>query len=135
MLEELLGSIRNWFECGRITGELHVVDGELTLPHGWLKDGQWFRVIGSVFNDGLHQWPDADLVDEDFDGEVWALAVPREVIDLASEIAEWRGAHPDGAYSSESFGGYSYTMANGSDGQPVRWQDVFRRRLNRWRKL
>lgn len=77
----------------------------------------------------------SDLTDEVFDGEVWALAVPKAVIDIATEIEAWRKANPDSAYTSESFGGYSYTTATASDGMPARWQDAFRRRLNRWRKL
>lgn len=135
MLEELLAEIRNWFECDYLAGELAVVDGELTLPHGFVKQGQYYRIAGSVFNDGLHQYPASDLIDEVFDGEVWALAVPKAVTDIAIEIEAWCKANPDFVYTSESFGGYSYTKATMSDGSPMRWQDAFRRRLNRWRKL
>lgn len=135
MLEEVLGSIHNWFERDRLIGELHIVDGELVLPHQFLQDGQYFRLVGSVFNDGLHQWPDDTLADEEFDGEVWALAVPAAVVELANEIDEWRKQNPETAYTSESFGGYSYTKGTAADGMPMRWQDVFRRRLNQWRKL
>ena len=89
----------------------------------------------AVFNDGLHRWPCTDLPDEEFVGTVWALAVPKAITDIANEIEAWRKANPDSAYTSESFGGYSYTKATASDGTPMRWQDAFRRRLNRWRKL
>lgn len=135
MLEELLAEIHNWFECDYLAGELTVMDGELTLPHGFVKSGQYYRIVGSVFNDGLHQYPTSDLTDEVFDGEVWALAVPKAVTDIAIEIEAWCKANPDSVYTSESFGGYSYTKAMGVDGTPMRWQDAFRRRLNRWRKL
>ena len=135
MLEEVLASIHNWFEKDMLIGELTIVDGELTLPHQFLQDGQYFRLVGSVFSDGLHQWPDDTLTDEEFDGEVWALAVPAAVIELANEIDAWRKKNPESAYTSESFGGYSYTKGSGADGMPMRWQDVFRRRLNQWRKL
>ena len=135
MLEEVLASIHNWFECAYLAGELSVVDGELTLPHGFLRNGQYYRIVGSVFNDGLHCYPASDLKDEVFTGEVWALAVPKALVDLVAEIAEWCKANPDSAYTSESFGGYSYTKAAASDGTPMGWQGVFRRRLDRWRKL
>lgn len=135
MLEEVLASIHNWFECAYLAGELSVVDGELTLPHGFLQNGQYYRIVGSVFNDGLHCYPASDLKDEVFTGEVWALAVPKALVDLAAEIGEWCNANPDSAYTSESFGGYSYTKAAASDGTPMGWRDVFRRRLDRWRKL
>lgn len=135
MLEEVLASIHNWFEKDMLIGEFTIVDGELTLPHQFLQEGQYYRIVGSVFNDGLHRWPDGTLADEEFDGEVWALAVPAAVIELANEIDAWRKKNPESAYTSESFGGYSYTKGSGADGMPMRWQDVFRRRLNQWRKL
>lgn len=53
-------------------------DGGITLP--FLQEGQYFRVVGSVFNDGLYQYPTKDMIDEIFDGAVWALAVPKAVL-------------------------------------------------------
>lgn len=135
MLEELLGAIHNWFDKDCLIGELSIVDGELVLPHQFLQEGQYYRIVGSVFNDGLHQWPGGDLTDEEFEGEVWGLAVPAAVVELADEIDAWCKANPESPYTSESFGGYSYTKGTAADGMPMRWQDVFRRRLNRWRKL
>lgn len=135
MLEEVLDSMHNWFDRTGRVGEFHIVNGTLADATDFLTDGQYFRVIGSVFNDGLHRWPTTDLVDEEFDGEVWALAVPKAVVDLAAEISEWCKANPPSPYTSESFGGYSYTKASAQDGAPLRWQDVFRRKLDRWRRL
>lgn len=137
MLEQVLGEIRNWFVREVISGEFEVVDGQLRMPEGrTLQDGQYLRVVGSVFNDGLHQWPVADLADEEFHGEVWALAVPQEVQDLAGVIDDWDAKNAPGPYVSESFGGYSYTRAtNGATGQAAGWRDRFRQELNRWRKV
>ena len=135
MLEELLDTIHNWFDKDYLIGELSIVDGELVLPHQFLQECQYYRIVGSVFNDGLHQWPGDDLTDEEFEGEVWALAVPVAVVELANEIDAWCKANPESPYTSESFGGYSYTKGTAADGMPMRWQDVFRRQLNRWRKL
>lgn len=42
-----------------------------------------------MFNDGLHQYPAADLTDETFTGTVWVLAVPKAVVLLAEDIAAW----------------------------------------------
>lgn len=136
MLEQVLGELHNWFVREVVEGDFTISGGRLLLPDGpALLDGQYLRVVGSVLNDGLHQWPVADLADEEFDGEVWALAVPSAVIELANEIDAWCKKNPESAYTSESFGGYSYTKGSGADGMPMRWQDVFRRRLNQWRKL
>ena len=109
MLGEVLHSLNNWFEVPgkRLTGFFQVEGGALTLPDGWLLDGQYFLVSGSVMNDGLHQWPAYDLVDEGFEGEVQALAVPMAVQDLADRIEIWwekYGKAAESPYQSESFG-------------------------------
>jgi hypothetical protein len=101
-----------------------------------LQENQYFRVVGSVFNDGVYKYPAEDMVDEVFEGEVHAMAVPKAVIDLSTEIDAWCVNNPPSAYASEAFGGYSRTLATSSGtGVPVSWQDVFRGRLNAWRKL
>ena len=139
MLEQVLMNIRNWFP---VKGGIHsdtftIKDGGITLP--FLADGQYFRICGSVFNDGLHQYPAGDLKTETFDGTVWALAVPQAVIELAAEIEEWQKKNGDASvspYQSESFGGYQYSKATDSaSGGAVTWQSAFRSRMNAWRKL
>lgn len=137
MLEAVLQNLNNWFERDRLAGGFRIEGGALELPDGFLLDGQYFRIKGSVFNDGLHQWPAVDLRDETFEGVVTALAVPKAVQELAEEIAQWQADNGKAAQSplqSESFGGYAYTKASGANG-PLTWQDVFRSQLNRWRKL
>ena len=136
MLETVLQNLSNWFLVpdGVHAGEFTVQGGQLTLP--FLQTGQYFRVVGSVFNDGLHQYPVADLTDETFTGSVWALAVPKAVIELAEEIDAWQTKNGDpGPFTSESFGGYSYSKATNASGMAVGWQDVFKSRLNDWRRI
>lgn len=136
MLETVLQNLNNWFLVpdGVHAGEFTVQGGQLTLP--FLQTGQYFRVVGSVFNDGLHQYPVADLTDETFTGSVWALAVPKAVIELAEEIDAWKTKNGDpGPFTSESFGGYSYSKATNASGMAVGWQDVFKSRLNDWRRI
>lgn len=136
MLETVLQNLNNWFLVpdGVHAGEFTVQGGQITLP--FLQTGQYFRVVGSVFNDGLHQYPVADLTDETFIGSVWALAVPKAVIELAEEIDAWQTKNGDpGPFTSESFGGYSYSKATNASGMAVGWQDVFKSRLNDWRRI
>lgn len=136
MLETVLQNLNNWFLVpdGVHAGEFTVQGGQLTLP--FLQNYQYFRVVGSVFNDGLHQYPVADLTDETFTGSVWALAVPKAVIELAEEIDAWQTKNGDpGPFTSESFGGYSYSKATNASGMAVGWQDVFKSRLNDWRRI
>lgn len=139
MLEKLLMHLRNWFVVpdGIHEGVFEVKAGSITLP--FLANGQYFRICGSVFNDGLHQYPAGDLKTETFDGTVWALAIPKAVLDLAKEIEAWEtknGEASTGPYQAESFGGYSYTKATDEKtGGAVTWQSAFRSQLNRWRKI
>ena len=139
MLEQVLMHLNNWFLVpgGIHEGTYTIEDGGITLP--FLANGQYFRICGSVFNDGLHQYPASDLKAETFEGTVWALAVPQAVIDLATEIEAWQKKNGDASvspYQSESFGGYSYSKATDSaSGGAVTWQSAFSSRLNAWRKL
>ena len=139
MLEKILMHLKNWFLVpgGIHEGTYTIEDGGITLP--FLVNGQYFRICGSVFNDGLHQYPASDLKAETFDGTVWALAVPQAVIELAAEIEAWQKKKGDASvspYQSESFGGYSYSKATDSaTGGAVTWQSAFRSRLSAWRKL
>lgn len=138
MLEQVLKEIHNWFQQEIVPGRYTIQDGHIALP--FLRPGQYFRIVGSVFNDGLHQYgPEiANLQDESFQGAVWALAVPKAVVSLAGEIAAWQEKYKDtvdSPYTSESFGGYSYSKAIGADGSSGGWQAAFRARLNPYRKL
>ena len=138
MLEQVLTELHNWFQVGVYPDEYTISGGELQLP--FLQEGQYFRILGSVFNDGLHQYgPGMEvLADETFLGSVWALAVPTAIVELASEIAAWQKKYSERAaspYTSESFGGYSYTKADGASGSSGGWQAAFRSRLNQYRKL
>ena len=139
MLEQVLMNIRNWFPVkgGIHSGTFTIKDGGVTLP--FLADGQYFRICGSVFNDGLHQYNVLDLTDETFTGTIWALAIPKAVIDLANEIQEWQNKNADALsspYSSESFGGYSYSKATNSEtGGAETWQSHFKQQLSAWRKI
>lgn len=140
MLEELLRTLNNWFEQDSLVGDFKVVGGVLLVPEGFLKEGQYLRVIGSTFNDGLSCWPVNDMVDEEFAGEVRALAVPPAVVSLSEQIEKWRADNQkalDAPYASESFGGYSYSKEGASSSQngSTGWRAHFRDQLNQWRKL
>lgn len=141
MLTDVLLYLRNFFcDYSKIQiGVYTISDGAVDLP--FLLDGQYFRICGSIFNDGVYQYPASGLTDETFDGSIWPLRIPQAVLDIVSEIEEWQekyGGETAGPYQSESFGGYSYTKASASsdsDSTVVTWQDVFGARLAPWRKI
>ena len=90
---------------------------------------------GTVGYATVGEQADMGLTDEVFNGAVWALAVPKAVIDLSAEIAEWDKKNQPSSFTSESFGGYSYSKATNASGVAVGWQDVFKSRLNQWRRI
>ena len=133
LLDQICGHIHNYFAAPEEVrrGSYVIEGGGLELP--FLREGQYFRIVGSVLNDGVYPYPVSGLRDEVFIGEIWPMRVPADVLRLAEEIAAWQnrcGTAAAGPFQSESFGGYSYTKANAAG-----WQSAFRNRLDQYRKL
>lgn len=136
-MNDLCDALHNYFEREIHAGDYVIENGCISLP--FLIDGQYFRVVGSILNDGVYKYPCTELTDESFHGEVWAMSVPPAVIALLADINEWQneyGKNAESPYQSESFAGYSYTKATDSvSGGYASWHSVFRNRLSRWRKI
>ena len=143
VLTELCQELRNWFDVERRSGTYTISGGTLTAD--FLQPRQFYRIKGSIFNDGVHQYGSDYLEDETFDGEVWSMAIPKAVLELAEQIEGWKAKYETAdssvmsPFQSESFGGYSYTKAGGSGttaaNTPTGWKAVFASSLNRWRKI
>lgn len=145
MLTEICKELNNWFAKEKIIGMVHISDGHLDNDiTDKMVAGQYFRIVGSVLNDGVHKYDDElVLQDEEFEGAVWLMAVPPQVLNLANEIKAWQDKY--GAidsenmspFNSESFGGYSYSKSGGgaSETGAGTWQKAFRNRLNMYRKV
>ena len=138
ILTEICAELRNWFV---VPDGVHIgtytISGGSIAPLDFLQDGQYFRIIGSVFNDGVYQYPYASLKDEVFHGAVWAMSLPPDLIALSAEIEEYNKSDAGKAspFTSESFGGYAYTKATDANGSPIGWKKAFASRLNQWRRL
>lgn len=138
MLEAVLNYMHNWFVIpgAARAGTFIIVSGALSLPH--VQEGQYYKIEGSVFNDGLHKYGDEDykLKDETFIGRIVPLAVPRAVVELAERIKTYCEKNPETDKVSESFGGYSYTRGTGTNGAAAGgWQAAFCKELNVWKKV
>lgn len=140
ILSELCQELKNWFcdvDTDIHSGTYTIENGSLLLP--FLQSGQYFRIVGSVFNDGVHKYGESSLQDETFSGAVWSMRIPPSVIALSEEIDSWiekNGEAVSSPYQSESWGGYSYSLKSGSaESGSLSWKSVFGGRLNRWRKL
>lgn len=135
--------LNNWFWRDKYEGDFTISDGSISLDS--LKEGQYFRIVGSIFNEGIHIYPASDLKDEEFKGQVWGMVIPEDIISLASDLNEWlakygtAGSEALSPYTSESFNGYSYSKnAGGSDGSGAgsnSWQSAFASRLMPYRRL
>lgn len=151
MLTEICNYIHNYFEIARQTGTFTISDGTIDLDD-LLRYGQRFRIVGSALNDGIYTYRMneiynddntelAELSDETFTGAIYAMSIPKDVWQIITDIKTWiekNQAALDSPYQSESFGGYSYTKASGSGpnaGGVLGWQDVFRSKLNAYRKI
>ena len=143
MLTNLCQELKNWFDRYQphIIGKITIENGKITSENFTraIQENQYFRIRGSVFNDGVHKYtPDYALTDEVFDGTVSLMAIPQEVIDLAAEIDAWNTKYGEAVmspFTSESFGGYSYSKGASGGGKNLNWQGVFADRLNKWRKI
>ena len=148
MLSQICLYLKNWFDYGQTKyfGTFTIENGTFDVLND-IQTGQYYRIVGSVFNDGIYKRGSekADtLKDETFDGAVWLMAVPKDVESLATEIAMWQEKYGSldsenmSPYQSESFGGYSYSKSSGGDsgnGTSVSWQNTFADRLRRYRKV
>ena len=145
MLTEICAYLKNYFLPNR-DDDIHA--GDFVISNGsmeqldYLQEGQYFRIVGSAFNDGVWQYPAYQLQDEAFTGAVWAMRVPPSLIALAAEIEQWQADNAKvlaSPFQSESFGGYAYSKASGGRGDgsyaALTWKDQFATRLNPYRRL
>lgn len=138
-LFELLMYLRNLFPGMKwqFFGE-EITEKRLSLPG--LENGDYYLIEGSRRNDGIHVYGNQDLRNEVFSGTVTEICVPDALLNLLNEINQWQEKNGEAVaspYQSESFGGYSYTKANASNGngESMSWKTAFGPRLRAWRKL
>lgn len=143
LLEAVCLDIKNFFvrRQDMHTGFFAITNGHIvpSIP----INTKYYRIIGSQLNDGVHATADADLIDEPtFGGAVWVMCPPKSFLAIVSDIEKWtedNKAVIDSPYTSESFGGYSYTKATGTSGGgsdgSLSWQSHFAKRLSPYRRI
>lgn len=140
MLSEICGELCNYFEdrSNIQRGEFTARGGFLFLPN--VKEGQFIRIVGSTFNDGVHMYPCYTLQDETFSGTIYALQIPPELVEIATQLATSRNTaaasgEATNPYIMESFNGYQYTRATDAHGAPADWRVLYASKFDKWRKL
>lgn len=145
-LFEVCKYLKNWFDRNqkKHIGVIKISGGELENTYD-LKSGQYYRIVGSVLNDGIYKHPFNTLTDEVFDGAIWEMAIPQAFLSLCDDIEAWKNKYAAAdstalsPFNSESFGGYSYSKSSGANDtakdKSGTWQGVFGARLAPWRKI
>lgn len=146
MIDEICREIRNYFtdDKDKRIGNYTIVNNEI-LPDLHIPNGQYFRIVGSIFNDGVYKMgDDLQLEPEAFYGAIWLMRPPKSFIELVEDIEQWQ-AKNGGAdsvamspFESESFGGYSYSKSTGSDSNGASgtsWISTYSSRLAQYRKI
>jgi hypothetical protein len=86
------------------------------------------------------------LKDEAFHGAIWIMSPTADFLALVDEISAWQAKNGGvdsnnmSPFTSESFGGYSYSKASGgsaeSGGSSVpTWQSTYAARLKNYRRI
>lgn len=144
MISQVCAEIRNYFtyDTDKHTGTFKV-EGGVLVPSVEIP-ASYYAVFGSRKNNGVHKDTDVLKDEGEFDGSVWVMSVPDDFLALVGEIEDWQRKYGGvdseamSPFSSESFGGYSYSKAAGSTsggaGATSIWQGVYAARLNRWRR-
>lgn len=150
MLLEIMRECKNFFVVSEETGTFEIFDGFIQLDKKYLK-GQYIAIgrmtansPGSILNAGIYRIIDdvytlkrtPPVEDEVFSGSVFGLSIPVDFLELVKSIEafqEKQGTPTN--ITSESFGVYSESRATGADGAPMGWSDVFRKQLNRYRRM
>lgn len=137
MLENLCRECRNYFVRGieDIHPGTYTVEGGIMSPVDFLADGQYYRIVGSVNCDGIYRWPEVPLYEGALQCVIWAMRVPSDFVDLALEVESWCKSEEGKptAFTSESFGGYSYSRAM-VNGKLAGWRVAFADRLAPFRR-
>jgi len=143
MIEQVLAELKNYFIYDSEWAYRAETDGIISRDADVYMKNQHIFIVGSVLNDGVYKVADIDgnklvteeeLQEEDGRGfVVYALAVPKEVQNLAQEIDEYVQKTTAGM-QSESLGDYSYTRGTTPSGRSD-WTTAFADRLSPWRKF
>lgn len=144
MLTEFFQYLRNWFygDQPRFDDEFTIENGQLNIADKIML-GQYYRIFGSILNDGVYLHDGKETLQaETFTGTVRLMAVPKEVAALLNDINAWVAKYGVDSeamspFTSESFGGYSYSkgQTNNGNGKGASWQNAFAARLGLWRKV
>ena len=89
-MEEIFAYCCNYFEYTRAFKTFKIENGSIDFS---IPTGTYYRIVGSLHNDGVYIRGQEQLTDEEFYGGVWLMAVPNDFINLMADIAAWKTAN------------------------------------------
>ncbi len=142
----VMREVKNFFEISSETGGFSLAGGKIALKDKY-KAGQYILLSGSLLANGVYKIAadengvytlEGAAVDEDWSGIVFGLAVPPDFVALCAEIKAFNDnpANAPSAITGETVKGhYTWSKATGANGTPAGWREVFRTRLQPFRKM
>lgn len=124
MLTEICQYLHNYFEYEKHFGLISII-GDVVFCDGEeieMDEGQYFALFREKFAIGVYQYGD-ELTDKTFTGSVWLMDIPDAILKANKWAEQWmeKNGGVDSAanspFQSESFGGYSYSKGNNSNGK------------------
>lgn len=125
MLSRVCRYLKNYFvKTTTGNGDVTVADNKVFFNGSEIEmnEGQYFALAGLNYVYGVYAYGD-ELEDSTFEGAVWIMQVPKDVLDVVERMAAWEEANGGvdseamSPFQSESFGGYSYSKASGGSGK------------------
>lgn len=124
MLTEICQYLHNYFEYEKLFGDVIVtassvsVNGKIVA----LEEGQYFALFRGRIPLGVFKNGDT-LKPRHFEGAVWLLDIPDAILNADTWAESWKAKNgaadsdANSAFTSESFGGYSYSKGTTSTGK------------------
>lgn len=142
MLENILKYLNNHFYAWQEVGGFIINDNKIKVKANYVQ-GQYIRITGSILNNGVYQIKNVEgemielegLTNEIFEGCIFGLAIPKDLLKLAEVIEEYEKENKKNNVISESFGGYSYTKATDKSGNIASWESVYFNALCKYRRI
>ena len=141
-MNEVLRYLNNYFFKFKETGSFIISENKLKGIRGNYITGQYILITGSTMNDRVVKVNNIDLDgimlekanNEEFEGVIYSLNIPANVIELVERIKEFKENNKPSDKASENFEGYSYSKST-KNGKTVTWKDVFFEELKLYRQM
>lgn len=144
-MEQVLEYLNNHFYKFAEKGTYKIENNEIQV-RGKYVAGQYIRITGSIMNDSvvkvisvndnlitLESADNSVRIDEEFDGVIYSMAVPLNLINLCEKIKEYNDK--DTGLVSESFGDYSYNKGTNKQGEINTWKDRYKTELKAYKRM